>query len=205
MEGNPFLEIHPKKEEKLFGITPGLIKEYVKKLTVPGTIVILSGGFGAGKSVVALKIEKELKKINKVKLICSPDLVQGLMNTKKKGKTVVFVEKFYLCLALGERSIKRIIDTIGEMAGKGFSFLITATPELAATIPQLSDKLKGVVSFELPPLSLEDAKRLISARLGGKLDPFTEDEVRHVWRTSNGNPKMILLLCASLYDAKAAR
>lgn len=210
---NPFLSISPKKDNPLFGIDISKIKYYAKKISEGNTIVIISGQLGSGKSAVVMAIEKALPRtMHKVKLICSPGLNESLKSIKVKGKTVIIIEKFYMAVAFGEKELKAILNTIGEMLNKNTSFIITSTPELAATIPQLSEKIKNVHIFDVPQLSFEDAKKLIIWRLNQvrekeseSLEPFTESELMHIWKTSKGNPKMILLLCASLYDAKRGK
>lgn len=204
---NPFLEISPKREEVLFGIDITKVKDYAKLLAGGNVLVIVSGGIGSGKSVVEMKIEKELPStVNKYKLVCSPGLSNDLKAFKPKNKNVIIIEKFHMILALGEKKIKEVLDTIGDMISPETSFLITSTPELAASIMHLSHKIRNVSVFDIQPLSLENTRKLIALKLNKKntadLSPFTEKEVKHIWETSKGNPKMILLLCASLYEAK---
>jgi len=210
IERNPFLSIIPEKQEPLFGIDNPKIKDYAKKLSEGNSIVIISGEAGSGKSALVFKLEKQLpKKIKKIKTICSPRLSKELKEIKTKGKTVIFIEKLHVCMSLNEAELKNTIDTIGNMLSKNMSFVLTATPTLAATIPYLSNKLKNILVFDIPPLSLGDAKKLVVSRLNkirkkrsDSISPFTENEIMQVWRKSNGNPKMVLLLCASLYGAK---
>ena len=204
VEINPFLAIAPKKEHKLIGLDKKKVRDFAKQLAKGGSIVVISGSHGSGKSAVSLKIEKELPKmIKKIKLVCSPSLAEELKGLKAKRRNVVFIEKFSMCLALGESTLRNILDMVGSMLDKGVSFVVTSTPELTATMPFLSDKLKHMLVFDIPSMSLEDAKQFIASRLGGGLGPFTENEILQIWKTSNGNPKMMLLLCASLYEAKS--
>ena len=210
VEVNPFSSISPRKEETLLGIDESKLKDLAKQLTEGNIILIISGGSGSGKSLVEMKIEDEIpKKIKTIKLVCTPKLPEELNALKLKDKTVVVIEKFHMVLALGEQTIRHILDTIGEMLNLKTSFLITATPELAAAMPHISNKIRNVRMFEIPPLSFEDANKLVASRLNKirakpshDITPFTEHELMHIWKTSRGNPKLILLLCASLYETK---
>jgi len=208
---NPFFSIEPRKEH-IFGIDLKKLKDYAKRLAKGGTLVIISGEHGAGKSAVSMKLESELpKSIKKIKLLCSLNLKKELKSLKAKKKTVVFIEKFFICLSLKENDIRTIVNDVADMIHSGLSFVITAPPPLAASIPYMSNRLNNVLVFDIPPLSLGDTKKMVSLRLNevrrkksDKIEPFTENEILQVWRNANGNPKMILLLCASLYDAKGS-
>ncbi len=66
--------------------------------------------------------------------------------------------------------------------------------------------------LEVPPLSFDEAKKLAIQRLDevrsqgkGSLAPFTEDELRKVYNNSKGNPRLILMLLASLYEEHVKR
>jgi archaellum biogenesis ATPase FlaH len=159
-----------------------------------------------------MKLESELpKSVKKIKLLCSLNLKKELKSLKAKKKTVVFIEKFFICLSLKENDIRTIVNDIASMVHSGLSVVITASPTLAASIPYMSNKLSNVLVFDIPPLSFEDTQKMVALRLNeirkkksDSITPFTENEILQVWRTANGNPKMILLLCASLYEAKGS-
>ncbi|HLE06801.1 MAG TPA: hypothetical protein VI790_05575, partial [Candidatus Nanoarchaeia archaeon] len=63
--------------------------------------------------------------------------------------------------------------------------------------------------IKIPLLPFDDAKKLVLMRLNSvrkepisDLSPFTEKELRMIWKKSSGNPRLLLLLLMPLYDQR---
>jgi len=212
---NPFLEISHRGDEKVIMNTQSTkkIKNLSKELTKNNIILFIVGEPGSGKTLSEKEIEKSLpKRLEKKKIIFSSDLINELkyLSSKKtlKKKTIMFIDKFELSDIIKDEKLKKIINLIINTSKIGIGYVITCTPSTLVRLFSLSDKIKSYSKvYSVPALSLEQAKKLIISRLNiirkkkiNSVDPFTTSQIKNIWKTSKGNPRMILLLCASLYE-----
>ena len=211
--GNPFLDIVHTGDEKVIMDQKALkkIKSLSKELVKNRPVIFIVGEFGSGKTLVEKEIEKGIpKKFEKKKLIFSVDLANELkaIPAKRKKELIVFIDKFELSNVLSDEKLKKLLNLIHKTSLAGVGYIITCTPSTIARVFSLSDKLKSYSKvFNVPPLTLEQTKKLIIERLNkvrrkksNSLEPFTMKHVKNIWQASKGNPRMILLLCASLYE-----
>jgi len=215
MVENPFLSIIPRKDEKLIGIKED-VDEIIKKLSdfEKGKILFISGEYGSGKSLVVRELEKRLEgKFEKFKFLTNTELIHNLRNipTEKsiEKEILVFIDRMDLLDVMKETDIKKILELISELSRMGVSFVISVTPKVLDMIFKNSDLKEKSIVYEMKPFTLEQTKEFILNRLNearieksNDLSPFSEKEVEMIWKKSKGNPRMILLLCATLYDAK---
>jgi type II secretory pathway predicted ATPase ExeA len=210
MNENPFMAIIPREDEKVVGVNKQKIKELLAKAKNKWTIFIVSGDYGSGKSLILAEIEKALKGFRIEHMIYSKEMIAGVRGLKGKKKLAVTIDKFDLAETSKDESFRGVLDLIAEAAESGIIFLISTTPKILSRAFSLSQKFKNVaIVYDVPPLNYEEARELVVARLNEartkkseSLEPLTEAELREIWRKSNGNPRMILLLCAQFYDLK---
>ncbi len=197
---NPFLYITPREEQKIANekFTNNLIKT-VKRMKKG--ILIISGTYGSGKSQYLYEIKKQLKKLRKkvAFLIVSPNLLFELQSLVKR-KDYIIIDSFDLILGIVEKD--RIIDFILKESEKK-PFIIACLPETLNKIKELKKKAKVK---EIPPLSLKEAKKLLELKVkeaGLKLNEvFTANEIKKMWEKSRGNPRILIMIAQSMFDAK---
>ena len=212
---NPFLEISHRGDEKVIMDAQSIkkIKTLSKELTKSNIILFIVGEPGSGKTLSEKEIEKNIpKRFEKKKLIFSLNLINELKSIPAektlKKKIIIFVDKFELSDVIKDEKLKKILNLIINTSKTGVGYVITCTPATLARLFGLSDKLKIYSKvYSVPALSLEQAKKLITSRLNiirkkkmNSIAPFTASQIKNIWKTSKGNPRMILLLCASLYE-----
>ena len=111
---------------------------------------------------------------------------------------------------MDDLKVKKIIELILIATKTTVSFVISITPDQLDRMFSIESELKeAAIVHKMKPLSYNQTKDFILVRLNEarkekseKLDPFNEKEVKNIWHKSKGNPRMILLLCATIYDAK---
>ncbi len=212
---NPFFEIMHKGDEKIIMSPQALkkIKELSKELVKNHPILFIVGDHGSGKSLVEKEIEKNIpKKFEKRKLIFTIDLLSELralpIERMLKKRIVIYIDKFELTSVIDDGEFEKLLDVIYDTSKSGVGYVISCHPDTLARIFDISDKIRmNSRVYNVPSLTFEQAKKLIISRLNmvrkkksNSLNPFTESQIRNIWKTSRGNPRMILLLCANLYN-----
>ncbi|MCD6547237.1 MAG: ATP-binding protein [Nanoarchaeota archaeon] len=214
---NPFYSIAHKGDEKIIMPASEIkkIKDLAKKVC-KNNILFVVGEPGSGKSLVEKELEKAIPKNYGVrKLLFTVDLLNELRALPsevvlRKKKFIVFIDKFELSDVVDDKKLKKILDVISETSKAGVGFVISCLPQTLARVFEISDELKkSSIVYNVPRLTYEQAKMLVISRLNSvrkkksnSIEPFTEHELKSIWRTSNGNPRMILLLCANIYENK---
>ena len=214
-ENNPFFDIvHDGDETILISKEETKkIKDLTKKLIKDKEILIVVGRAGSGKTLVELEITKNIpKNYKKMEFVFGVDIINELrcVTTEKilKKNLIVFVDRMELAEAFDEKKLKKVIDLIIETSKAGVCYVISCDPETLARMYCISDKLSKMSTVHnVPGLTFEQAKKLVVSRLNmdrakksNSLTPFTESQIKNIWQTSKGNPRMILLLCANLYS-----
>lgn len=213
---NPFLSIVPRKGEKLIGVSDNTLKNMIADVAKGRKILLVSGDYGSGKSIVTDKIEKNLpENIKQEKWMFSVDLANHIrslpMEKAIERSIVVFIDKFELSEVVDDKTLMKILELLVEMTKAGASFVISLTPKTIVRLFDINPALKGMSEIHsIKPLIFPEIKELVVSRLNevrvkksNDLAPFTEKELMEVWKKSKGNPRMILLILANFYDIKA--
>jgi replication-associated recombination protein RarA len=211
---NPFLQIVPRRGEIIINQKDFLERaaKETKGALKGGVVIIFSGDYGIGKTLVSNKLKQEIKDAaNFIAMDFTNMIADEIRELPLEGKKeiVVIIDRFDLIKGMSQADSSKVLDLILERIGKGITFVLLSTPEIVKYIFGLKNQLKASsVVLDVPPLDYEDAKKLIISRLDevgekkGSLEPFTEQEVEEFWKKSKGNPRMLLLLCSSIYDRK---
>lgn len=215
---NPFLIIVPDEYGKLIDREEVIIDLEKKTMNAldGGTLILFSAGYGMGKSIIKEKLKKKLKR--KVKVIefnftnFIADDIRNLPFEKKKD-ILVIIERFDLIEGMSKNNKNKILNLIIERNNKGLTFLLLCTPDVVKKLFDLNDNFeKRSEIVTVSEMTFEEARQMVVSRLNtmrkaksGSIEPFTEFEMTEIWKKSKGNPRMILLLCASLYDRKMVR
>jgi len=171
------------------------------------------GDYGSGKTLLLREVKRYAKQRNceVIEFNVAHDILDKVFSLREEKKDViVFIDQFDLLAGADEEHFKNILEALKGKTIEGMTFVITLTPSTLKYISKLDKGFYNMLrKFEIPPLSYEDARRLIIARLNevrekksDSLAPFTEEEVRELYEKSKGNPRLLLLLCSSLYDRK---
>lgn len=216
MNKNPFLSIVPRKTENIVALDKEVkqAKKMAKGIE-KGKILFISGEYGSGKSLILKKLEKAIpKKVEKKEFIANIDLMNDLkglpMEEAMHKKLVVYIDRMDLIEVMKKKQVDRIVEMIIVGSEASVGFIISITPRVLNNLFKRYPDLKNKSSvYEMKPLSLKQTKELVLSRLNEsrkkkskKFEPFTKEEIEYVWKKSKGNPRMILLICATLYDAK---
>jgi hypothetical protein len=218
MQNNPFLSITPReKSDELigrFGFYEKIKKTILESLD-DYAIITINGDFGIGKSLFVEKVLADLSKKKQLKIInldFSLNILNDLRNIpseEEAGKQIiVIIDRFELLLSLSNNLQKKIVQLMNDLCKAKITLIITSSDDLLKKMAKMDAGLKKYFKvLEVPPLSFDEAKKLAIQRLDevrsngkGSLTPFTEDELRKVYNNSKGNPRLILMLLASLYE-----
>ncbi len=212
---NPFTYITPRENEEIIdriNVYNRLEKKILDTL-IQGTIIFLEGDYGSGKSLLVQKLKKNLG--NKIKII-TLDFTGMILNDlrklplEKKREILVVIDRFDLSEGLSKENFEKLLDLILELKNRGLSFLLLLNNKTTKAIKKAKSRLKKEYSIiRIPALDYKFSKELIISRLNEirkskneSLEPFTEKEIKEVWRNSKGNPRMLLLLCENLFERK---
>ncbi|MDD5182198.1 MAG: hypothetical protein PHC66_03440 [Candidatus Nanoarchaeia archaeon] len=217
MNANPFLSIVPRKGEKMFGISEKNILLMAEGVSKGRKILLISGDYGSGKSLIAEKIEKNIDSNVKIeKWMFTVDLANQLrslpIEEALKRKVAVFIDRFELSDVMDDTSLIKILKLIVEITKMGVSFIIDITPKTIMRLYDLNPEFKNISElYTVKPMIFQEVKELVLSRLNeirttrsSDISPFTERELMDIWKKSHGNPRMILLILANLYDIKMA-
>lgn len=218
---NPFMSIVPRKTEQMIGVSERKIVELTENVAKGKSILIISGGYGSGKSLVEEKIEKTLPGNVKIeKWMFTYDLINQIRSLPieesiaaekpEKKKFAVFIDRFELSDVVSDKDISKILQLIVEITKSGASFVISMTPKTVVRLFGTSNEFKNLSTvYRINSLTYPETKELVLSRLNeirikrsNSLEPFEEHELRDVWKKSSGNPRMVLLILANLYDIK---
>jgi hypothetical protein len=217
---NPFLFITPRKgKDKLVGRFDFLKK--VKKTVINSlkkqSIVTLNGDFGIGKSLFVKKTVKELNKRKSIKIYrfdFNFNLLNELRNLPSekriKKEIVVVIDRFELILSLSSFLQDKILQIMTDLCKAEITIIVTTSSDLLEKIKDMKPKIKNYFKvLEVPSMNFEETQKLIISRLNevrpkksNSIEPFTKYEIKEIYKKSKGNPRMILMLCAALFEEK---
>jgi len=214
---NPFLSIVPRKGEKMFGISEKDILLMAEGVSKGKKLLLVSGDYGSGKSLITDKIEKSLAPdVKAEKWMFSVDIANQLrslpMEEIIKRKIAVFIDKFELSDVMDDKTLIKILQLIVDITKMGVSFVIDINPKTVMRLYELDASFKNLSElYTVKPLIFHEVKELVLSRLNevrttktNDLSPFNERELTDIWKKSRGNPRMILLILANFYDIKMA-
>jgi hypothetical protein len=215
---NPFLFITPRdKSDELIGRFDFFekIKKTVLESLDDSSIVTINGDFGMGKSLFVKKAMEELSAKKNLKLfyldfnLNTLNDLRNMPSEKKLGKQIiVLIDRFELLLSLSNTLQEKIIKLMTDLCEAKVTLIITSSDDLLKKMAKLDAKLKKYFKvLNVPPISLAEANKLVISRLDevkkngkGSITPFTEDEIEKIHKNAKGNPRIILMLLASLYE-----
>jgi archaellum biogenesis ATPase FlaH len=212
---NPFLYIVPRNGEQIVNMTEFLdrMKKTVTSTLRGGTVVVLLGEYGSGKSLLISELKKHLssKKIAIKEMDIGPDIIERVYSLKEdKRDMVVVVDQVDLFVGMDKEYLKNFLNTIRVKAISGITFFMTMNKKTFEEFSKIDKLFKNMTrTMEIPNLSYEHMKKLVVSRLNeirekksDSIEPFEEEELQSIWEKSSGNPRLILLLCSTLYDKK---
>ncbi len=212
---NPFLYIVPREDEKIVNMQETLesLRKSINLVLKQGMIVALIGDYGSGKTLLIKELKKHLtsKKIELIEVKIGQDIINIVYSLKEKRKEIIaIIDQVDLLAGMDKEYLKNFLNTVRAKSMEGITFVFTMNKHTLKDLSEL-DKLFGnmVRKIEIPSISYKDAKKLITSRLNevrttkiDSLEPFDEEEIKSIWEKSHGNPRLILLLCSSMYDKK---
>lgn len=213
---NPFMNITPRDNESMIGRKA--FYEYIKSGTEKALngekIIIISGDYGSGKTIIIDRLIRllEKNKIEVIELSVTKNILNDLRDLPmEKDKDIfVIIDRFDLTEGFEKKDLTKLLDFIEELAVQGLTFLIKTTQSALKRARPLSNNFTSrLLVHHLPMLDYTFARQMVIDRLNESrkiqndlLEPFTDEELRTIWKKASGNPRMVLMLCASLYDQK---
>ena len=218
INANPFLFITPReKSDELIGRFDFF--EKIKK-TVLGSldehaIVTINGDYGIGKSLFVKKVMEDLSSKKSLKIfyldfnLNTLNDLRNIPTEKELGKQIIIlIDRFELMLSLSNSLQEKIVKLMGELCQSKITLILTTSDDLLKKMAKMDAKLKTYFKvLNVPPINLAEAKKLVISRLDevkkkekGSITPFTEEEIEKIHRNAKGNPRIILMLLASLYE-----
>lgn len=215
---NPFLFITPRdKSDELVGRFDFFekIKKTVLESLDESAIVTIKGDFGIGKSLFVKKAMEDLSAKKNLKIfyldfnLNTLNDLRNMPSEKEIGKQIiVIIDRFELMLSLSNILQEKIVKLMADLCKAKITLIITASDDLMEKMAKMDAKLKNYFKvLNVPPISLAEAKKLVISRLDevrknnrGTIKPFSENEIEKIHRNAKGNPRIILMLLASLYE-----
>ncbi len=189
MAKNPFLSIVPSENEDFVEVVNfNEVESKVKE----NNIIFVVGKAGSGKSHLILEIKRRFG--GKI-LHFSRDLIDKIRETHD---SIIYIEDFDLIRGLTDDQRYKLLELIQDKSQMGIKFVIEVTPK---TLNGLN--LEGEKIY-IPEIDFETAREIVERKLKreGVKNPFTEDEMKNIWKKSGKNPRMFLMLLATMYDLK---
>jgi len=137
--------------------------------------------------------------------------LRNLPTEKELGKEiVVIIDRFELMLELSGELQEKILEIMTDLCKAEITIIVTSSNSLLKTVNKLRPELKNYFKvLDVPAMNFEETKKLVISRLNevrakksDSLEPFTLDEVKKIHDNAKGNPRMVLLLLAGLFEQK---
>ncbi|MDD4353136.1 MAG: hypothetical protein PHN56_01625, partial [Candidatus Nanoarchaeia archaeon] len=135
--------------------------------------------------------------------------LRTIPSEKELGKQIiVIIDRFELILSLSNSLQEKIVKLMADLCESKITLILTTSDDLLKKMTKMDEKLKKYFKvLNVPPISLVEAKKLVISRLDevkkadkGTIRPFTENEIEKIHKNAKGNPRIILMLLASLYE-----
>ena len=217
---NPFLYITPRDKDFLVGRSNFLdkVKKVVMDSLDENAIVSINGEFGIGKTLFVRKVIEDLEEKKKSVKVFHYDFNFNTLNDlrnlpsekKAKKEIIVVIDRFELILSLSNLLQRKILKVMSDLCKAKITLLITSTDDLLKKIKNIDEGVKKYFRvLDVPPMTYEETEKLVISRLNEvrtknkeSIHPFTENEIKAMYKNAKGNPRMLLMLCASLFEEK---
>lgn len=207
---NPFNLIVPRGDEVM--VNEESVKEIsakIKKRIKNRRLIILVGEYGSGKTLYLKRLFERLK--TKKQLISFNDAIINVLESKVvvKNKTL-FIEHFDLLNGLDKDQIYRLTKAMARLVDEGMILVIACRKDTFKKLLNINPLLRSDTNqIKIPKLTFKDAKHLVIKRLNeareekrDDLSPFSESELKTIWRRADKNPRLLLLLLRPLYEQR---
>jgi len=207
---NPFNNIVPQADELL--VNEDLIKEMSERIRehiALKRLIVVEGEYGSGKTHFLTRLYSRLK--TKKELLDFTDVITKVLEAKVPVKNKsIFIKNFDLSVGLNDEQLTALGDVLLKSINAGVIIVISARKATVRRLFKINPLLMSKHQrIKVQPLPFDDAKKLVLMRLNSvrkepisDLSPFTEKELRMIWKKSSGNPRLLLLLLMPLYDQR---
>ncbi len=214
LANNPFIVITSSGNEKVVDRVKERVElqMQINEALKNGKIVVLKGNSGVGKSTLVNLIVKNLKNAKNINVIredFTPSIYNKLrsINLSPANKTLIILDDFNNIELLDKNAQERVLQLMFELSNRAAILLIENRNE--GVDKDFKRIHKEITKFDVTGLQRSDLKQLLIDRLNAtrdvprdNLDPFTDEEFDKIYKKSDGNPRIALLICAALFDQK---
>jgi len=218
---NPFLYITPRDKESLVGRT-GFLEIIEKKILESldkSAVIAVNGEVGIGKTMFIEKVISKLesrKDIKVFKLDFNLNTLNDLRSipTEKElqKQILIVIDRFELILSLTKEIQQKVLEVLANLCEAKVTIILATTTGLISKIFEINHNVKKFFNvLNVPYMNFEEVKKLVVSRLNevrkeksDKIEPFLKEELDMIYKNSKGNPRMVLMLCASLYEKKVS-
>jgi len=109
---------------------------------------------------------------------------------------------------IGKNINRDVLEELDRISVKYASVVIFGGPEISRVLHQLPNVLSRSSLSTLLPFSLDDAVEFIEFRVmvAGRREPlFSKDSIEHIWESTQGNPKDMVVVCGRVINELGAR
>ncbi|MDD5417880.1 MAG: DUF2791 family P-loop domain-containing protein [Candidatus Nanoarchaeia archaeon] len=215
---NPFVSIAPSDNEKFYGSRKQFFNTLSNAVDAniavdENKLVVLMGGYGSGKTFFLEKLKEHAskKKILSYIFYFTPALYSQLKDDivfpKSKTDIIVIIDRFEFSEYMKEDYVKKVLNLLDEMRSKkNVVFVISTVEDNWKKLVKKYKSLKNSEVYKVPGLIFSEAVELVKSRLKKVskrgLYPFTKQDIKKIWDESNGNPRMMLMLCYEIFEQK---
>jgi len=207
---NPFNLLVPRDDELM--INESFLKELsakIKERVKNRRFVVLEGDYGSGKSLYLKRLYKRLK--TKKQMLDFTEVIITVLEGKvpEKNKSL-FILNFDLMNGFNDDQVYRLSEALLKLTSEGMILLVGCRRETLKRLYEVNPLIRSKTNrLRVPSLSFDEVKELVLNRLNevrpkskDSLEPFSVKELKTVWRKANGNPRLIMLLLAPLYEQR---
>ncbi len=213
---NPFIVITSTGEEEVVDRVEESIdlQLYINEVINNGGIILINGDPGVGKSTIINFVLRDIKKRDDIKVIkdsFTPSVLSKIKSLSKETgkKLLVILDDFNNIELIDKDQRDGIIRLLNELGSIGIGIIVVNNTKNNKT-QKLINKIKTkFYIINVRGMKDEDIKKIIINRLNlirktksNSLSPFTEEEIDKIIKEARGNPRIVLLICATLYDTK---
>jgi hypothetical protein len=207
---NPFELVVPRTDELM--VDEKELKEASEKIKEKidnKKLIVIEGDYGSGKSLYLKRLYERLK--TKKQLFSFNEAIVVALETKVPvKKKTLFIKSFDLMQGLSDDRLFRLTNAMLELLKKDMMILITCRSDTLKKLYKINPLLRSRTNrIRIPKMTYEDARKLVINRLNearkekqDSLSPFSDKELKKVWRKSKGNPRLLLLLLRPLYEQR---
>ena len=213
---NPFIVITSTGEEEVVDRVEESIdlQLYINEVINNGGIILINGDPGVGKSTIINFVLRDIKKRDDIKVnkdSFTPSVLSKIKSLSKETgkKLLVILDDFNNIELIDKDQRDGIIRLLNELGSIGIGIIVVNNTKNNKT-QKLINKIKTkFYIINVRGMKDEDIKKIIINRLNlirktksNSLSPFTEEEIDKIIKEARGNPRIVLLICATLYDTK---